>query len=199
MGSCRGFAPSTTPAAEVESVRFEWAPPREHHFGGGSAFDAFVSYRTSDGASRFVGVEVKYAEDLAKSSISVRPDYIDFTAECGHWHKGATSVLDTPRLKQFWLNTLLAQSLVAHGGEGFESGKVAIVALGADASASATTTAVHAKLVDHDRWLCWSPYEAVLDVARGPEGWKEAFIRRYVDFGPVAHLLAADDPRRSLL
>jgi hypothetical protein len=37
-------------------------------FGGGSAFDAFVSYE-AQAESRFVGVECKYAEDLSKSSI----------------------------------------------------------------------------------------------------------------------------------
>ena len=40
-------------AVRVTQVEIEWAPPAEDHFRGGSAFDAFVEYETSD---RWTGV-----------------------------------------------------------------------------------------------------------------------------------------------
>jgi hypothetical protein len=180
-------------AAEVSSVRFEWAPPRESHFGGGSAFDAFVTYLTSVGRDRFLGVEVKYAENLAESSIDVRDVYVNFTESSEFWVRGASERLNTARLKQFWLNTLLGQSLATRGDR-FETGSVVVVAPGADRSARSASGAVRKELVDPNRWLTWSPFEQVLEHA--PTASAVDFRRRYLDFGPVAHLLDDDDPRR---
>lgn len=185
-------------AAEVRAVRFEWAPDRTAHFGGGSAFDAFLDYATGSGGPRFIGVECKYAENLAQSSIRVRDVYVDFTNGSPHWQTGAAQVLNEKRHRQFWLNTLLAQSLVERGAGLYEAGFVAVVALGADTSAVQATDAVRNQLVEPDRWLRWSPYESVLAAVTGHDEWKQRFTRRYVDFEPVAHLLGRRDPRRTV-
>ncbi|MEQ1731755.1 MAG: hypothetical protein ABL982_25565, partial [Vicinamibacterales bacterium] len=181
-------------AVSIEQVRLEWAPERGTHFDGGSAFDAFVAYRTGRGGQRFVGVECKYAEDLRRSSIDVRKVYKDFTARSALWKDGASERLDTNRLKQFWLNTLLGQSLATRG-EDFESGLTVVVAGAADRSAAAATDEVRAELVDPNRWLRWYPYEQVLTTIDGHDEWKSQFHRRYLDFGPVRHRLADGDPR----
>jgi hypothetical protein len=192
LGWVRSMDPD---AAVVTAVRFEWAPPRDQHFGGGSAFDAMILYRATAGGSRFLGVEVKYAEDLAKSSIKVRDPYRTFTNESGLWSDGAADRLDVPRLRQFWLNTLLGQSLVTRGSE-FEAGSVVVVAVGTDRSAQTATDAVRAELAAPDTWLRSSPMEEVLDHVDADPDWAEAFRRRYLDFRPVAHLLAGSDPRQ---
>ena len=78
-GGLTGWVSSLDPECEqVTEVRLEWAPPREEHFDGGSAFDAFVEYTTRTG-TRFVGVETKYAENLTASRISVRQGSRDYT------------------------------------------------------------------------------------------------------------------------
>lgn len=181
-------------ADTVTGARFEWAPPRLDHFGGGSAFDALVTYGTTNGDNRFLGVEVKYAENLEESSITVRDPYREYTEANGLWREGAAGRLDTPRLRQFWLNTLLGQSLVKRG-TGFQAGTVVIVAPGADRSAAAATDAVRTELIDPDQWLRWSPYEAVLAAVDDQDAWKRRFRQRYLDFSPVRHLLFAHDPR----
>lgn len=183
-------------AAEVTGIRFEWAPAPERHFGGGSAFDAMIDYRSATGP-RFLGVEVKYAENLASTSIkTVRRPYRRFMAENGSlWLEGAERRLDRPHLRQLWFNVLLAQSLVLNGKE-HERGTVVVVACAADVSARRATGEVRMEL-EHsarDQWLQWSPYEDVLAATdQGP--WADEFRVRYLDFGPVSHLLAADDPR----
>lgn len=176
----------------VTRVRFEWAPDRKRHFGGGSAFDAFVEY--SAGGNRFLGVECKYAEDLAASSIKVREPYINFTDASSEWREGASRRLDVPRLRQFWLNTLLAQSLVERDAT-YERGTVIVVACRSDQSAYEATALVRTELHAPDAWLRWCPYEEVLELIRGHAEWADRFRRRYLDFRPVAHLLRPDDPR----
>lgn len=179
-------------AERVDRVRFEFAPDRRKHFGGGSAFDAFVDYTA--GGRRFLGIECKYAEDLAASSIVVRKPYIEFTEASHEWREGASRRLDVRRLRQFWLNTLLAESLVRREGR-FERGTVVIVACETDRSAREATALVRAELHSPDLWLQWSPYEDILGTTRGHDAWKDRFRRRYLDFSPVGHLLPEDDPR----
>jgi ADP-ribosylglycohydrolase len=180
-------------AVQVERIRFEWAPDRKEHFDGGSAFDAFIEYRAA--GPRFLAVECKYAENLAMSGIKVRDVYPSFTASSPDWRPGAVERLDTPRLRQLWLNTLLAQSLVQKDPR-WEHGTVTVVACRADQSAEAATALVRDELVEPDRWLRWSPYEAVLEGVDGHNDWAYRFRRRYLDFAPVQHLLPAGDPRR---
>ncbi len=100
-GGLTGWVSSLDPECEqVTEVRLEWAPPREEHFDGGSAFDAFVEYTTRTG-TRFVGVETKYAENLTASRISVRQVYRDYTTTSWQWLEGAERRLDAPSLRQF--------------------------------------------------------------------------------------------------
>lgn len=181
--------------AHVDTVRFEWAPDRALHFEGGSAFDAFIDYTTRSGGRRFIAVECKYAENLASSSINVRQVYIDFTRDCGLWQPGAEDRLNQKKLRQFWLNTLLAQSLATRPPRQYESGLAIIVACAADTSARSATEDVRQELLEPDRWLHWSPYETILEHIDGHDEWKQAFTRRYLDFTPVRHLLAASDTR----
>jgi hypothetical protein len=182
-------------ASIVTKIRLEWAPPRQEHFGGGSAFDAFVEYEAS-GRGRFLGIECKYAEDLADSSIKVRQPYFDFTETRHHWREGAADRLDSKSLRQFWLNTLLAQSLVERM-EHFESGTGIVMACAADIAARRATGLVRSELHEPDRWLRWVPYEEMLAAIVDPASaaWKSKFTARYLDFSPVAHLLTTSDPR----
>lgn len=181
-------------ADHVTRVEVEWAPPPADHFRGGSAFDAFVEYRRHDGDLGFLAVECKYHEDLARSDVpDVRTVYRSFTESHGLWRTDAVSQLDRRGLRQFWLNTLLAQSLLRTGA--YAAGKSIIVACAADRSARDACATVRAELTDPST-LVWDPWEAVAASIEGHDEWRDLFITRYLDFRPVAHLLADDDPRR---
>lgn len=183
-------------ATSVSEVRFEWAPPKAEHFGGGSAFDAFVAYRAGE-AERFLGVECKYAENLAASPYKPRDVHGDWTTPAHGWRDDALDRLQARHRWQLWLNTLLAQSLVAKD-QRWDDGTAVVVACAADEKAKAATDEVRVELDEPDRWLRWSPYEDVLTAVgdAGPDGWANRFRRRYLDFTPVAHLLASGDSRR---
>lgn len=180
---------------EVTGVRFEWAPDPAGHFRGGSAFDAMVDYVTASGR-RFLGVECKYAEDLSKNRIRVREPYIEFTRDSGHWMEGAERRLDVRNLRQFWLNTLLVQSLVDRE-DTYEAGSCVVMACAADRSAGLATYRVRSELADPDRWLKWSPYESIIGTLDPGEQWVSDFTARYLDFGRVEHKLDGSDSRLS--
>ncbi len=187
---------------EVESIEFEWAPPPEEHFRGGSAFDAFVVYR-GGGRRGFVAIETKYAEDLAgQAPQRIRDVYVDYTREKGWWRDGAEHRLMAPATRQFWLNVLLAQSLVDRGN-GFDEGCSLVLTCHDDRSALDATVAVASELIDDSTAAAaispqWSSFEDVLaasDEVRDLDAWRSAFRRRYLDFTPVRHKLGPGDPR----
>lgn len=199
----RHAVPRLPDGLEIESVEFEWAPQPAEHFGGGSAFDAFITYR-SGGKRGFVAVETKYAEHLASQAPKrIRQPYIGFTESRAWWRPGAEIRLLDPATRQFWLNTLLAQSLVERGTEAFDEGVAIVVSCAADDDALSAAVAVAAEQVEDATEpaavrIHWSSYEEILDAAENVSElakWRAAFRRRYLDFSPVAHKLPADDPR----
>lgn len=186
-------------ADAVIDVRLEWAPDRKRHFNGGSAFDALVVYMRGP-STGFVGIECKYAENLAEQDITPREPYLAFTRDSGHWRSGAAERLRAKETAQLWLNTLLVQSCVDKSEEGWDEGRAVMLACGDDAVAFDTTVAVRTDLDEPSRWLTWSSYEALIDIAAQDPGlasWASTFRARYLDFTPVAHLLSPDDRRRS--
>lgn len=200
----RGVIPSLPSDLAVTSVEFEWAPPREEHFGGGSAFDAYVLWEAG-AQSGFVGIETKYVEDLRSSAPKkVRQPYIDYTESKPSWRPGAVGRVSQPLTRQFWLNLLLGQSLFDR--EPFDRGEVIVLSAKEDDSAFEAACLVAAELDDDGQGqvphLHWSSYDEVLDAAAGVDDlatWRRDFRRRYLDFGPVAHLLDPHDVRRGAL
>jgi hypothetical protein len=181
-------------ATEVTRVEIEWAPPAEAHFRGGSAFDAFIEYSTRLGHG-FLGVECKYHEDLRKSDVpKVRDVYRSFTASSGRWRAGAIDRLDRQGLRQFWLNTLLTQSLIAKDDRYCE-GMCVITACRDDRAARTAFESEQAELV-RAHGLVWQPWESIVAMIVGHDDWRDLFIERYLNFAPIQHLLSPNDPRR---
>lgn len=196
-------------ADTVQAVRLEWAPPKSETFGGGSAFDAFVVYAAGD-SHRLLGIECKYAETLAQTSIKsilrhryaegphagMRPPsyvkYQSYVEDSGRWKASAAEHLDVPNLRQFWLNTMLAQRVAEK--DGFEFGTSIVLTCQHDRDAWSATRDVRTWLTNPAD-LRWYSYEALLGTLRD-QVWAPEFVRRYLDFSPVAHHLAPDDPRR---
>ena len=101
-------------------------------------------------------------------------------------------MLDASKLRQFWLNTMLAQKVVDVGG--YERGTSVVMACSHDRAAWSATRDVRAQLEAADS-LRWAPYEALVGTLHNYE-WTSEFVRRYLNFSPVADQLAERDPRR---
>lgn len=167
-------------AVEIVRVEVEWAPPAAEHFAGGSAFDAFIEYRHADGGLGFVGVECKYHEHLPATDVkTVRDIYRAFTVDSGLWHRDAAARLDVKGRRQFWLNTLLAQSLALRSS--YTAGQSVVTACAGDASARPVFDAVRAELVD-PATMVWSPWEDVVGSIVGHDRWRSDFSERYLSF-----------------
>lgn len=164
----------------VDDVRLEWAPPTGNT--GGSAFDAFVTYTRSDGARGFLGIECKYAENLAKAQS--KPAHEKFKVETanGPWHTGAETRLDRPRLRQFWYNQLLTQRVASTAD--FAGGIGVVVACHDDASAREVVESIRAEL-DDPATLRFSSINDVVNAVTGHETWRQKFAERYLTYDRI--------------
>lgn len=170
----------STNAVEVSDVKLEWAPAADAI--GGSAFDAFVRYRCSDGGRGFLGIEVKYAEDLAKAHPKPAPDkYRQPTVE-GPWRQGAVERLDRPTLRQFWFNQLLTQ--VVERTHDYTEAHGVVAACAQDAKARDAVSQVATELED-PRALRFAALEDIVATIEGHEAWKAAFVERYLTYDVI--------------
>jgi len=98
---------------EVTSVEFEWSPGRndERYLGNRSAFDVIIFHTTLDGGDGFVGIEVKYHENMLVAAATHKPLYDELAARSGAFVDHSAPELRTPPLQQLWLDHLLAISM----------------------------------------------------------------------------------------
>lgn len=110
---------------EVTAIDFEYSPGRGdlRFTGDRSAFDVFVEYRTTAGESGFLGIEVKYHEDLKNPVADHRSRYDEMADAMGVFRPERREALRRSPLQQIWRDHLLAGSLLAampgtysHGG-----------------------------------------------------------------------------------
>lgn len=178
---------SIRPDAEtVDGIRLEWAPLAGTL--ARSAFDAFVIYGRRGGGRGFLGIECKYAENLAKAHPKRAHDRFRSATADGPWRHGAAARLDQPRLRQFWYNQLLTQQVLAT--EAFTSGTGVVLACHDDATAREVVDTVSAELEDPTS-LRFSSINDVVDAVIGHGDWRRAFVERYLTYDQIPARLAA--------
>jgi len=103
--------------AEVTGIEFEFSPGRgdERYTGDRSAFDVYLTYVTPSGRTGFVGIEVKYHENLQGKAARHRDRYDEVAAAMGCFRQEALPLLKIQPLQQIWRDHLLAGSLLTSG------------------------------------------------------------------------------------
>ena len=95
---------------EVQSILFEHSPGRSdpRYTDDRSAFDVFLECTTSTGGRGFVGVEVKYHENLLGLPGEHRERYDEIAEMMACFGPGTRAALTTTPLQQVWRDHLLA-------------------------------------------------------------------------------------------
>lgn len=99
---------------EVTAVRFEHSPGRsdERYLGTRTAFDVYIEHRRPDGGEGFLGIEVKYHEDLTGKGAEVRARVEQVASQSGVFHDASEGELRRNPLQQLWYDHLLALSML---------------------------------------------------------------------------------------
>lgn len=104
--------------SRVTRIRYEHSPGRRgpgQYLGNRTAFDVCIDYLDDAGAERFLGIEVKYHEDLSGKAPEIRAEALDVFRTSPSFAPTAEKALTTGRTAQLLLDHLLALSINARG------------------------------------------------------------------------------------
>lgn len=109
---------------EVEEILFEHSSGRgnceftcDH-----SAFDVFIKYKTLTCTKGFIGIEVKYSENLKDNPSSHKTRYDELSVESGLFKPGSLDILRRRPIQQIWRDHLLSIAHLKLKKEGFDEG-----------------------------------------------------------------------------
>lgn len=170
------------PTLEVTAIHFEYSPGRSdaRFTADKTAFDVFVVY-TSGGARGFLGIEVKYAENLNEAPARHRARYEELAEAMGCFVPERLPELRKRPLEQFWRNHLLAGSLVHDETFGFSEGRFVLLYPNRNVIVGGAGEVYRTCVTDEAMFCTWT-LESVLDavVDAGGGQWVQAVRERYV-------------------
>lgn len=177
---------------QVTDIRFEWSPGRDdaRYTGNRSAFDVFVAYTGSRGRS-FLGIEVKYHEDLSGIPAS-DPDgrYPRIASRHKVFREDRLTHLSKLPLQQIWLDHLLALQLRANPGDGWDGGSFVLL-YPVGNLACATVAADYRRCLSDEATFDVRTLDDLVHAARlsTTASWPDDVYARYLDPAPVTHVL----------
>jgi hypothetical protein len=170
----------------VTRICFEHSPGRgvATYLENGSAFDVFVEYASMDGGKGFVGIEVKYHEDLRNQAPANKRDRYQVVAERAGCFRSLDELYKPP-LWQLWLDHLLALAMV-QGGE-YDDGAFVLLAPAGNKPCRYAASTYATNLLDGRTFLPLSLEEVLAAVTTYCDGdWVLRLWERYGDAGRLA-------------
>ena len=109
---------------EIEEILFEHSSGRGNceYTCDHSAFDVFIKYKTLTNTKGFVGIEVKYSENLKDKPSSPKTRYNELTIESGLFKPESLEILQQRPIQQIWRDHLLSIAHLRHKKERFDEG-----------------------------------------------------------------------------
>ena len=171
--------------SEVTGICFEHSPGRsdERYLGDKTAFDVFIEYRGPENKKGFIGIEVKYHENLMEppSAHHERYDAVADKMQC--FKSSKLPDLRRAPLQQLWRDHLLAGSMIAKPELGYSEGIFVLLYPAANHYCRAAVCEYRRCLLDSSTFEAWTLEElvGVLSLV-SPADWIEEFRHRYLDF-----------------
>jgi len=170
----------------VTRIDFEYSPGRrdERYLGDRSAFDVFVAFESGKGLPCFMGIEVKYHENLNNPPSGHRARYDEVARDMKCFRSAAAERLKSKPLQQVWRDHLLAGSLRL--ADGFADGFFVLLSP-KDNNACTEAVAAYRECLDcADTFEHWT-LEQVAGTIRQfrDDPWIAAFQNRYLNFTKV--------------
>jgi hypothetical protein len=175
----------------VTAIRFEHSPGRGdlRFTGDRSAHDVFVEYVRGDRRG-FLGIEVKYHEDLSDTAASLKPRYEAVADAMAIFRDEHRPLLRKKPLQQIWRDHLLAGSIVA-AADGFDEGAFGYLYPRDNYRCAAAVTDYLACLHDDATFVRWTLEDFFAQLgAVDDRPWVDAFRHRYLAFERVDAVLA---------
>jgi len=170
---------------EVTSVAFEHSPGRgdPRYLNDRSAFDVFLQCRTPSGAPAFIGIEVKYHENLVGNPGEHKQRYDEVADQMGCCVEDRNALQDAP-LQQIWRDHLLAG--ITRIADGFEDGLFVMLYPRDNPHVSDAVAAYRTQLTDQRSFAAWTLENLVGNLRKQSDSqWIDAFNDRYLAFEKI--------------
>jgi len=174
----------------VVAISFEHSPGRgdPRYLNDRSAFDVFLHCRTSTGADGFVGIEVKYHENMAGKPGAHKPRY-DEVAKIMGCFVDDRRLLQADPLQQIWRDHLLAG--VTRVVDGYDDGLFVMLSPRDNHHVSDAMSDYRQQLTDSSSFESWSLEDVVEKLkTHSDAAWIDAFHYRYLAFEKIDRLLS---------
>lgn len=169
----------------VTSIGFEYSPGRstERFTNDRSAFDVFVQYDVRGGGRGFLGIEVKYHENLKEPAAPHRKRYDEIATSMGCFDPTKLVALRTAPLQQLWRDHLLAGTMLADPALGYTEGAFVMLSPAANTYCRSAVSQYRQCLHTQQTFDAWTLEDVVSVLALHTQApWVEDLRRRYLDF-----------------
>jgi hypothetical protein len=165
----------------VHRIEFEHSPGRRdpRYTADRSAFDVYVEYESIGGKKGFLGIEVKYHEDMNDALASHRERYDQVAQGMGCFHANHLPDLRMKPINQLWRDHMLAGSMLL--ADGRKEGTFVVLYPAANSHAAAAIQRYQACLADSSTFATWTleSFVAALE-AEGAGGLPGELKDRYL-------------------
>jgi hypothetical protein len=166
----------------VKGIEFEHSPGRgdPRFTEDRSAFDVFVIHEGATGKKGFLGIEVKYVENMDVSEARHRPRYDEVAQQMGIFAPEHLPRLRVKPLEQLWRDHLLACSMLLDRPSGFDRGTFVVLYPTGNSRVESAVTKYRSCLLDETTFTSWT-LDDVLDALdeSGAGAWAREVRERY--------------------
>jgi hypothetical protein len=173
----------------VTAVEFEYSPGRgdARYTNDSSAFDVFLETETADGCAGFVGVEVKYHENLKGTPAPHREAYERVAEAMGCFREDALPALRENPLQQIWRDHILAGAMLE--ADGYADGFFAFLHPADNEYCREASQAYGYCLTEDSTFVGWTLEDVVETLAQlTDEPWVGMLRDRYLGFEKLERL-----------
>ena len=174
---------------EVTKIDFEYSPGRRdpRYLNDRSAFDIFLRCQTATGKEGFIGIEVKYHENLQGPHGDPKPLYSDVANKMGCFKSDHAPLKQSP-LQQIWRDHLLAG--ITRIVDTYDDGLFVTLYPKDNTHVSTALSAYRTHLTNEDSFASWTLEDFVAALRSHSEApWIASFNDRYLAFEKVDKLL----------
>jgi len=177
---------------EVTKIDFEYSPGKgdPKFTGDRSAFDVYVEFKTANDERGFIGIEVKYHENLQNAPARMRERYFEVAKEMSCFKGDCFEILQKNPLEQIWRDHLLVGSILNR--DDFEDGFFAFL-YPKDNLHCRDAVQDYKKCLSDDKtfreWFLEDVANAIKE--KTDEGWIGDLIDRYLNFDKIDGVINA--------
>ncbi|MBN1787862.1 MAG: hypothetical protein JW806_05645 [Sedimentisphaerales bacterium] len=174
--------------AKVTTIEFEYSPGRRDikYTGDRSAFDVYAEFLNSSGGKGFVGIEVKYHENLQNKPAEIKERHLEIASEMNCFRKTALDRLHQKPLEQIWRDHLLAGSILHSQEDGFDSGLFVFLYPRDNFHCSDAVLEYEKCLSNSGTFRACTLEDIASVIKRNTDKiWIDEVIYRYLDFGKI--------------